>query len=179
MARAKHGTYSGLSNAERLKLSQRTKDGVATRMISDQRVSSKKRGHRPPEYTLRELRAWLNSQPLFHVLHKEWELSGHQKSLKPSIDRKCDDVHYCFNNIQLMTWGENKAKGERDRKSGKSVVNHKAVVKCDKRTGEILDEYPSINKAARDNNLSSTALGNCLTGYTNSSGGFIWEYKKD
>ena len=89
---------------------QRTKKGVIGTIYNRQTRSSKSRGHRPPEYTKKEFKEWIVSQTLFHELYDEWKQSGYLKRLKPSVDRKCDDIHYCMNNIQLMTWEENNAK---------------------------------------------------------------------
>ena len=42
--------------------------------------------------------------------------------LAPSIDRKDDYKPYTFDNIQLTTWQQNKAKGHEDCKNG---INNK------------------------------------------------------
>ncbi len=89
---------------------QRSKKGVANVIYNSQRLHSKKRGHRLPEYTKQELKEWLYSQKLFHELYLEWVNSGHKRRLKPSVDRKHDDVHYCMSNIVLITWEENNSK---------------------------------------------------------------------
>lgn len=41
-----------------------------------------------------------------------------------------------------------------------------------------IKEYESIKEAAIDLNISSVGISNCCRGVTNSSGGYIWKYKK-
>ncbi len=89
---------------------QKTKKGVIGLLYNSQKKHSKTRGHRPPEYTKQEFKDWIVSQTLFHELYDEWKQSGYIRRLKPSVDRKYDDIHYCMSNIQLMTFGENNAK---------------------------------------------------------------------
>ena len=90
---------------------QRKKDNFANSIYVVQIYSSKKRGHTPPEYTLQELEEWLYGQDLFKKLYIEWEESGHNTLLLPSVDRLDDDIGYSFENIRLTTWEENRYKG--------------------------------------------------------------------
>ncbi len=95
---------------KRAKKFKRSKSGVISQLYSAQKASSKKRGHRPPEYSREELKDWLYSQSLFHELYSEWVQSGYIKRLKPSVDRDRDETHYCFSNIRLCQWQENNRK---------------------------------------------------------------------
>ena len=113
----------------------RTKDGIVTTIYKGQKQSSKKRGHRPPEYSKKVLREWLFSQVIFHELYNEWVQSGYMRRLKPSVDRKEDSVHYCMSNIQLMTSGDN---------NGKRYVSVTVI----HRTLGILGVFNSISKAS-------------------------------
>ncbi len=94
---------------------KRTKEGIISVIYSNQKTHSKSRGHRPPEYTKEELTEWLYSQKEFHEIHKEWAEGGYNKRLTPSVDRLIDTVHYCFGNIQLLTWRENNIKDNAGR----------------------------------------------------------------
>ncbi len=95
---------------KRAKKFKRSKSGVISQLYSAQKASSKKRGHRLPEYSREELKEWLYSQALFHELYNEWVQSGYTKRLKPSVDRVRDETHYCFSNIRLCVWYENNGK---------------------------------------------------------------------
>ncbi len=155
---------------------QRTKGGVLTEIYKDQKKNSNARGHRPPEYTKLELKQWLFSQTVFHTMFNEWVLSNYLTELKPSIDRKNDDVHYCFNNIQLMTWKDNRAKSSIDRYSGVDNRNNSAVTKCTL-GGSTICEYYSMSKASRDTGITIQAISMAVSGVNKTAGGFTWVSK--
>ncbi len=150
---------------------KRTKHGFVSVAYSSQKTNSKKRGHSLPSYTKDELREWLYSQPLFHVLYDNWKRLDFQKEYKPSIDRKDDHIGYTMGNIQLMTWGENRVKGVRTR-----VDKCVAVIKCT-REGIFLEEYQSIHEAGRENNASYQNIHKCCNYRRSHAGGFVWKYK--
>ncbi len=139
--------------------SRRTKSGIVTSIYGSQRSNSRRRGHRMPEYTKQELQDWLFSQTLFHELFDEWTQSGHKSRLRPSVDRKLDDIHYCMRNIQLMTWGENNTKVKDKRykaiKKGKPIEVFKY--------GKSVGRFVSIMQANRElNDISLKSLKRCL-----------------
>ena len=102
----------------------RTKEGMIKMAFKSQKRNSKIRGHRAPEYNLKELTEWCFSQKLFHELYDEWKQSKFDKNLHPSIDRKYDEIHYCFQNIELMTWKENFEKSVKDKTGRKSQIHN-------------------------------------------------------
>lgn len=153
--------------SKRMKKFLKTKDGVSYLIYQAQKRNSKKRGHRPPEYDLSELREWLYSQTAFHTLFKEWEVSGYEKDLKPSVDRKYNDLHYCFNNIQLMTWYENNELGRQSKM--------KPVKGVHKKTGEVV-EFDSVKEAKET--LGIKGIDNCLIGRAKTAGKYAWTYKE-
>ena len=146
------------------------KIGVVSAIYGKQREKSKKRGHIPPQYTNKELTEWLFSQELFHVLYNNWVVSGYKKHLKPSIDRKNNDIHYCFENIQLMTWGENDNK--------ERIAKRKRVIQINI-DGSFVAEYESISEASMQTKICLGNIGSCVCGHRHHSqaGGFIWRYK--
>lgn len=83
---------------------------VSLQMFTDQNQNSKKRGHKPPTYTLDELRTWIKAQPDTEALFIMWKVSGYNEYLKPSIDRIDNNISYEFDNLQMMTWRENNLK---------------------------------------------------------------------
>ena len=86
---------------------KKTKVGIIDVIYQSQKASSKKRGHIKPYYTITWLREWMFSQELFHELYNNWYISGYDKYIKPSVDRKNDYLPYTKDNIQLITFGEN------------------------------------------------------------------------
>ena len=138
----------------------RTKKGVLGTIWRSQKHNSKERGHRPPEYTRVELKDWLYSQPKFHELYNEWKLSGYKDRLKPSIDRKLDSVHYCFGNIQLMTWDENRAKGIKAKRYRPLSLY---------RYGKLIGEFDSPYDVTQQIGIPKTTMYRLLKG-SNSKG---------
>ncbi len=157
---------------------KRTKDGLIAKMRSSQRRSSDLRGHPPPSYSLNQLKEWAFSQELFHKLHAEWVASGYDKMKFPSIDRKDDYKGYSFDNIQLMTWEENKKKYYKDRISG---VNNKANKPVSQYTkdGVFINTFHSGSEAERATGIRRTNISACCLGKEKSAGGFIWKRQSE
>ena len=154
----------------------KTKAGLVSKIFKTQKISSKSRGHIQPTYTKEELREWLYSKPLFHILYDNWKRLDYQKNYIPSVDRKDDDIGYTMDNIQLMTWGENNLKGHKDHKSGKLVYDQRAVLQYTK-DGKFVTEYHSIREAGRQTNNSPSNILYACIGKRKSAGGFKWKIK--
>lgn len=52
----------------------------------------------------------------------------------------------------------------------------KKVLKIDLNTGEVLQEYESIGKAAKDVGVDRSSISRCCSGKLKKSGGFCWRY---
>ncbi len=154
---------------------RKTKTGVVKVIYNSQISSSKTRNHKPPAYTVDELRQWFREQPSANQLYKTWVDSGYKKDLRPSVDRKDDDLGYSMDNIQLMTWGENAAKAKRDMKSGKMKHRNKAVVQMDM-DGNFIAEYHSARKAGRVTGISYAQISACCNKHREVSNGFRWKF---
>jgi len=154
----------------------RTKKGVVTGIYGGQRSGSKKRGHLPPTYTKQELKEWLYSNPLFHILYDNWKRLDYQKRYKPSVDRKDDYIGYTMDNIQLMTWGENRTKGYKDKTEGRNNKNNKAVIQLTT-DGEFIAEYHSTSEAGRQTEIKNCSISEVCRGNRKTAGGFVWGYK--
>ncbi len=154
-----------------------SKKGVVGDIYSGQKATSISRGHRPPEYTKKELSEWLFSQELFHVLYSEWVNSGYDRHVKPSVDRKYDDIHYCFNNIQLMTWKENNLKAHNDVMCGNTAKSNSKKVIQIILDGKFTTVHNSIAQASRYTGVSSSHICECCKGQRKSAGGFKWRYE--
>ena len=144
---------------------RKTKEGFVSSSYRGQKGSSIKRGHRLPEYTKDEFRDWLFSQKLFHELYSEWVLSKYAKRLRPSVDRKDDNIHYCFSNITLMTWGENNDKPR--------LANYKSVCQYTK-DGEFIAEYASMKIAGAVTGVTRNNISQVCGGHRKQAGGFVW-----
>ena len=158
-----------------------TKKGVVSTIYDNQLSSSVKRGHNKPSYSRSDLKDWLYSDKEFHRLFSTWESSNYDMLLKPSVDRQDNDLPYSFSNIQLITWGENKALYKEDVKSGKVQRQSKLVLQIDKDTKEVIMEFHSLIEAQRQTGCDRTSISRCCNGVKNykTTGGFMWKYKED
>ena len=165
-------------NNKRAKDYLHTKNGLINLIYLSQKESSKRRSHNSPTYTKQELKDWLFSQELFNKLFNDWKKSGFEKMLSPSVDRKNDYKGYSFDNIQLMTWNENKNKGHSDILNGINKKTSKAIIGINKKTGKRV-EFRSAKEAQRKIGVHQGHISSCclkIKGYE-SSGGYKWEFK--
>lgn len=151
----------------------RTKHGLATKIYRTQKKASTKRGHPQPTYSLNELREWMLSQETYHKLHAEWVASGYDKMKVPSCDRLNDYKGYSFDNIQLVTWQENRNKSDMDRVIGRNNKTNRSI-KQYSLSGEFIQEFHSHQSAARAVNGCASSIGMCRRGVAETHKGFKW-----
>jgi len=158
---------------------RKTKQGVITVLYAHQIDKSKKRGHKPPTHTNKELSDWLLHDWLFDLLFNNWVNSGYLTNMKPSIDRLDDTKGYSLDNIQLMTWAENKEKGYRDMRRGKithGVNPQKAVLQFTSK-GVFIKEFVSASEACRQTKIHYVSISLVCREKRNHAGGFRWKFK--
>lgn len=170
---------------------RKTKVGVITSIYGSQRASSKRRCHTNPNYSRGELISWCLGQDLFHALYDNWVDSNYDMLDIPSIDRLNDYEPYSFDNIQLMTWRENKAKGHSDEVVGRNKKKSKAVNQYDL-NGNLIATYHSTRNASRITGVHQAGIsgvcngkvvkkgyksnGEPRSGVPKTAGGFIWRF---
>jgi hypothetical protein len=54
---------------------------------------------------------WANNNPQFHILFDNYELSGYDRKLAPSVDRIDSNIGYSIDNIEFITHSENSRRG--------------------------------------------------------------------
>lgn len=146
----------------------RTKEGVISKIYGQQRQHSKTRNHPLPTYTKLEFRTWILSQYKFNIIYDTWAASGYDFNLKPSVDRKKDSLPYTFDNIQLMTWIENRAKGAKEKR--------KKVIQMDLK-GVFIKEHESMDSASKETNTPISSISQCCSDKMNASNNFLWKHK--
>jgi len=144
----------------------RTEKGVLSSIYNSQKNSSIKRNHHQPMYTREQLFSWATSQKIFNELYNQWVASGFETSKRPSVDRLDESKGYSFDNIQLMTWGENSYK---DKVRQMIKVNQV-------KDGKIINTFNSIRGAGRETGICQSDIVKCCKGKQSMAGGFIWEY---
>lgn len=149
--------------------------GLIKKLYRNQKQASVKRNHSQPNYTEEQFMIWVITQHNFQELYSNWVDSGYLSKLKPSGDRLDDYKPYTFENLRLVTWGENEQKARDDVKNG---INNKKSKGCVQITldGEVVAEYHSLSKAARITNSDSAGISSCCQGKQNTHNGFIWKY---
>jgi len=146
---------------------RRTKKGLVAQLHCDQKRNSKRRNHRSPAYTTKELTEWALSQEIFHILHKEWVEHDYNRWKRPSFDRKEDSKPYSISNIQIMTSYDNLKKQGTNPKPVKQLCG-----------GEVIGTYDSILEAERKFGYpeGKSKISLVCKGIRKSYKGFMWEF---
>ena len=74
-----------------------------------------------------------------------------------------------LSNLRLVTRTENV-------NNPLTIIHSSKPIKQFDKKGNFIKEFTGIKQAAKELNLSNTAIGNCLNGRSKTSGGFIWKY---
>jgi len=151
-----------------------TQKGVIRIIYKSQILSSKKRGHEPPNYTKSQLKNWMYLNG-FENLYLKWKESGYIKKEKPSIDRINDFKAYTLDNLVLTTWKQNAIHQYTDILTGvgTSGLCCKAVSQISL-DGNFVNKYHSQAEAARQTGISNKGISLCCSGKIASSGGYRW-----
>ncbi len=104
-------------------------------------------------------------------------VSGYESKLKPSIDRIDEYTHYTIGNIQLMTWGENKAKQATQILNAESNSGErcKPVLQLTKDM-KVVEKFISASDAARRTSLNQSHISGVCRGDRHTHGGYKWRY---
>ena len=159
---------------ENLKYHQ-SKEGLMTKMMASMKNSSKKRNMSLPEFDKNSFKSWVLAQEVFHKLYYEYEQSNYSTRLKPSIDRLDDYKGYSFDNMQIITWGENYDKSRLHMVDGTNTKNSKTVYQYTKE-GELVREYFSMAEAAKHLNTNWQNISACCRGVHKTCKGYIFSY---
>jgi len=159
-----------LENTRRFR---KTPKGVLTNIYQHQKERSKKYGYELG-YTLKELHTIFLEDKKFLRIYRKWKKGGYKYYDKPSIDRKDADKGYIFENIQIMTWKQNRRKGDIEV----SIKKWKPIIMCDM-DGEEIKKFNSVKEATIKMGLNQSLISEVLGGKRNHTGGykFIYENK--
>ena len=148
--------------------------GVLTNIYHKQIERCKKKGVSLPTYSLNEFHERFLNDEKFQDIYSNWVNNGCQYYDKPSIDRIDPDKGYSMDNIQVLTWRENREKGDRENARRKTT----AIVMFD-RNGNKLREFESIKEAVKETNLHQGLIVAVCQGLRNHTGGFVFRYRGD
>lgn len=142
---------------------RKTKKGLITDLFH------KLKGRNVVEFDLQWLHDFANCQK-FNRLYDEWVKSGHKKEFKPSIDRISNKKGYLINNVQWLTWTENRYKQSMERRCRKGRV-------IQKQGNKIINIYRSQREAVMKTGINQGNMGGALNGRHKTAGGYSWEYE--
>jgi hypothetical protein len=142
---------------------KRTKEGLIANIYGHQKYREKNLNI-TVEYSKQELLEYLLDNKIFDKLFNNWKKSNYNINLTPSVDRLNDYDNYSFNNIQIITWIENKEKGNKDRYEGINNKGSKEISQYDL-NNNFIKKYFSQSIAARELNLKQSEISkSCITG---------------
>jgi len=152
--------------------------GMYQDIYNGQILSSKKRKHCLPNYTLNELIHWAEQQPNINTLINGWIDNNYSRDLKPSCDRLDNGKPYTLDNLRLVSFKENCLKANEDTKNNILQINQRKVAQYTKE-GIFITKYNSIAEACRATTCAPGNLVKCCQGEYKTSKGFIWRYAND
>lgn len=139
------------------------------------------RNHPRPTYTSKELEAWINSDSTRLQVYTAWVASAYDPELIPSVDRLDNNKSYSFDNIELVTWKENKDRARQDIKtkvlpnSGLLNDGHRDVDYFSE-NGSYLGTFISLSEAARILNLDHRKISRACSTKHMWYANYFWAY---
>jgi len=149
---------------------RRTYRGKITAMYDRIIFRGKINGKNNEYFTVQDFIRWLKENG-YDARYKDWESSAYKKQLSPSVDRIDPLQGYTFKNMQLLTWEENRLKGNKE----KLILWGKPIVQKDL-SGNIINTFKSIKEAVEFTKTHQSAISRTINGGTKTANGFIWEY---
>ena len=144
---------------------RKTPKGILTNSFN------KQINRRPVLYSLRQLHEKFLNNKRFIRLVNEWLKSGCNKQLKPTVDRINCMKHYTLDNIQILTWSENRYKQRFELKR----IRARAVFMIQE--NNIVKTFKSVSDAVNKTGLQQSGISMCLNGHRHTCGGYIWSYE--
>lgn len=143
---------------------RRTPKGLLTNSYA------KQQNRREVHYTLEQLHEKFLNDKRFLRVFKEWEKSGYNLQFQPTIDRIDCKKDYFLNNIQILTWAENRYKQRMELK----VIRAR---KIEMMQGEkIIRTFKSVTDATIQTGLHQSGISSCVTGVQKTTGGYSFRY---
>jgi hypothetical protein len=150
-----------------------TEKGVIRVIYKTQKTNQKNRGYGSMPYSKAELKDWLYLNN-FKGLFNEWKTSEFNKDKKPSVDRIDSLNGYSFDNIQLVTWLDNRNLQYEDIKNGTGSGGKRCKPLLKIKNNDVVAEYVSYSAAVRDVGYS---IEYQIKKSVKCRNGFYWKYR--
>ncbi|MCA9911801.1 MAG: hypothetical protein KC496_00565 [Anaerolineae bacterium] len=157
---------------------QRTLEGLIKKIYHNQRMTTSKMGRAAPTYSEQELFEWALSHG-YERMWQNWVISGYDKWLSPSIDRKDNTESYTMTNIQLVTWRQNLENQKIANRTGSYLHTHSKSVDQLTLAGDFIRTFPSAAIAAREmtgHNRNISNITQVCRGKWKSAYGYKWRF---
>lgn len=152
---------------------RKTPKGLLTNLYHKMKERNIKKGFGKLPFSLTEFHKLYIESDIYLLIFNNWAENGYAFYKRPSIDRKNPNMGYELNNIQMMTWEENRRKG--DKENSRHTTS---VVMCDF-DGNIIKEFESIKLAVEATGLSQGNIIMCCQGKRRHTGGYVFKYRGD
>ena len=149
---------------------RRTAKGVLTNSYHKQIERCKQAGKELPSYSLEELHNRFLRNTDFLLIYYQWVGGGYKYYDKPSIDRIDNTKGYTMENIQMLTWQDNRHKGDIEN----SHITTE-VIQCTM-GGGILARFMSMKEAVKLTGCHQSLISACCRGKRKQTGGYRWQY---
>lgn len=149
----------------------KTPGGVFSRAYGNQKISSEKRGHPDPDYSMLDLRDRFINDPIFVDIFEKWENGGYNKKDKPSFDRIDHTKPYSLDNIQVMRFEDNEKKGAIESKESK----FRPIDQLDM-NGNLIKSFKSSKEASIETGCDLSDIARCAKGIKKQVKGFLFRY---
>ena len=143
---------------------RKTKKGVLTNSYNHQKQ------RRKVNYSLKEFQNKFLTNKKFIRLFNEWIKASCIRELKPTIDRISSKKGYVKDNIQMLTWAENRFKQRMETKIFRAKKCYMGL------NGKIVKVFNSQWEAIKKTGLSQGNLSMALNGKRKTCGGYNWSY---
>ena len=160
---------------EKVKKYQKTKNGLITILFNAQNSRIKQYYKVKQDYNREWFMKWCLSQDIFHSLYDSWVDSEYNRDLKPSIDRIDDNYSYLKNNIQIVTWKENRDKAYKDIKELRNKKLHKPIRQFEL-DGTFVREFFNLAEIHRSFGIKHSHISSVCKGSRKKALGFKWSY---
>jgi len=123
------------------------------------------------DFTLKDIHILFLNDKKFIKLFKFWEKNGYKYYDVPTIDRIDAYKGYEKNNIQILSWLENRKKGDKEC----AIKKWKPIIMTDM-DGNKIKRFESIKRCANETGLNYSLIILVCQGKRNHTGGYKFIY---